>query len=85
MATLLKQRNIGVAAASYWLMEQISGDEVTAQAIDQRRLRIENEFSKGLISNETYQLERNFLDFLKAFYDLKHGRTTSLPMPFKLR
>jgi len=58
---------------SLYRMEQISGDEVTAQAIDQRRLRIENEFSKGLISNETYQLERNFLDFLKAFYDLKHA------------
>ncbi|HUW05052.1 MAG TPA: hypothetical protein VMW01_02220 [Williamwhitmania sp.] len=58
---------------SLYRMEQISGDEVTAQAIDQRRLRIENEFSKGLISNETYQLERNFLDFLTSFNDLKRA------------
>ncbi len=58
---------------SLYRMEQISGDEVTAQAIDQRRLRIENEFSRGLISNETYQLERNFLDFLKSFNDLKRA------------
>ncbi|HUX53165.1 MAG TPA: hypothetical protein VMV56_01990, partial [Williamwhitmania sp.] len=58
---------------SLYRMEQISGDEVTAQAIDQRRLRIENEFAKGLISNETYQLERNFLDFLTSFNDLKRA------------
>jgi len=58
---------------SLYRMEQISGDEITAQSIDRRRLRIENEYSKGLVSNETYNLEKNFLDFLKSFYDLKRS------------
>ena len=58
---------------SLYRMEQISGDEITAQSIDKRRLRIENEYSKGLVSNETYNLEKNFLDFLKSFYDLKRS------------
>ena len=58
---------------SLYRMEQISGDEINAQSIDKRRLRIENEYSKGLVSNETYNLERNFLDYLKSFYDLKRS------------
>ena len=58
---------------SLYRMEQISGDEITAQTIDKRRLRIENEYSKGLVSNETYNLEKNFLDYLKSFYDLKRS------------
>ena len=58
---------------SLYRMEQISGDEITAQSIDRRRLRIENEYSKGLVSNETYNLEKNFLDFLRSFYDLKRS------------
>ncbi len=58
---------------SLYRMEQISGDEITVQNIDKRRLRIENEYARGLVSNETYQLEKNFLDFLKSFYELKRS------------
>jgi len=56
---------------SMYQMKQISGDEVTQEAIDERRARLLIDYKNGLISDETYQQERDFLRFLTAFVELK--------------
>lgn len=58
---------------SMYQMEQISGDEVNQEAIDQRRARILIDYKNGLISDETYRQERDFLRFLTAFVELKNS------------
>ena len=56
---------------SLYKMEQIRGDEVNQSNIDKRKLRIENDFKSGLINAETYRQERDFINFLTVFANLK--------------
>lgn len=58
---------------SMYQMDQISGDEVTREAIDERRARLLIDNKNGLISDETYKLERDFLRFLTVFVELKNS------------
>jgi hypothetical protein len=56
---------------SLYKMEQIRGDEVNQSNIDKRKLRIENDFKAGLINDETYRQEKDFISFLTVFANLK--------------
>ncbi len=58
---------------SMYQMKQISGDQVTQEAIDERRARLLIDYKNGLISDETYQQERDFLRFLTSFVELKNN------------
>jgi hypothetical protein len=56
---------------SLYKMEQIRGDEVNQSNIDKRKLRIENDYKAGLINDETYRQEKDFISFLTVFANLK--------------
>jgi hypothetical protein len=58
---------------SMYKMKEISGDEITQDAIDERRARILVDFKNGHISDETYKQERDFLRFLTAFVEMKNA------------
>ncbi len=63
-----------ILVANYKLrysMETISGDEVTFANIDKRKVYIENSFRNGLINEETYKQEKDYITFLTAFANLK--------------
>ena len=52
---------------SLYKMETITGDEVNMVYIDRRKVRLENNYTNGLISEDTYRQEKNFISFLTAF------------------
>lgn len=56
---------------SLYRMEEVSGDEINFATIEKRKIKIENDFNAGLINEDTYQQERDFLDFLTIFANLK--------------
>ncbi len=63
-----------ILVANYKLrysMETISGDEVTFGSIDKRKVHIENSYRNGLINEESYKLEKDYISFLTAFANLK--------------
>ena len=57
---------------SLYRTEQISGDEVTFANIEKRKLKVENDFRQGLINAETYRQEKDLLNFLNIFAQLKN-------------
>ncbi|HDP76104.1 MAG TPA: hypothetical protein ENN49_09595 [Bacteroidales bacterium] len=57
---------------SLYRTEQISGDEVTFANIEKRKLKVENDFRQGLINAETYRQEKDLLNFLNLFAQLKN-------------
>lgn len=56
---------------SLYRMEEIKGDEVSLANIDKRKYRIENSFRNGLINEDTYKQEKDFINFLAVFANLK--------------
>ncbi len=56
---------------SLYNMENITGDEVNTAYIDRRKVRVENNYNNGLISEETYRQEKEFIIFLSAFAAFK--------------
>jgi hypothetical protein len=57
---------------SLYRMEQVTGDEINFANIDKRKLKIENDFRAGLINAETYRQERDFINFITIFANLKN-------------
>ena len=57
---------------SLYKMEQLTGDEVNFANIEKRRLKIENDYRLGLINSETYRQEKDFINFLTVFANLKN-------------
>jgi hypothetical protein len=57
---------------SLYRMEQVTGDEINFANIEKRKLKIENDFRAGLINAETYRQERDFINFLTVFANLKN-------------
>ena len=53
-------------------MEQVTGDEVNFANIEKRKLKIENDYRAGLINAETYRQERDFINFITIFANLKN-------------
>jgi len=56
---------------SLYRMDAVSGDEITFSTIEERKIQIENDYNSGLINEDTYRLEKDFLDFLTVFANLK--------------
>ncbi len=57
---------------SLYRTEPITGDDVTFANIEKRKIKVENDFRQGLISTETYRQEKNLLNFLNIFAQLKN-------------
>ncbi len=57
---------------SLYKMEQMSGDEVSFANIEKRKYKIENDFRSGLINADTYRQEKDFVNFLTVFANLKN-------------
>lgn len=57
---------------SLYRTEQISGDEVTFANIEKRKIKVENDFRQGLINAETYRQEKDLINFLNIFAQLKN-------------
>ncbi|HNS30540.1 MAG TPA: hypothetical protein PKL52_08415 [Tenuifilaceae bacterium] len=57
---------------SLYRMEQVTGDEVNFANIEKRKLKIENDYRAGLINAETYRQERDFINFITIFANLKN-------------
>jgi len=60
-----------VNSKSLYRMDAVSGDEITFSSIEERKIQIENDYNSGLINEDTYRLENDFLDFLTVFANLK--------------
>ena len=56
---------------SLYRMDAVSGDEITFSTIEERKIQIENDYNSGLINEDTYRLEKDFLNFLTVFANLK--------------
>lgn len=58
---------------SMYQMNKITGDEITQEAVDERRARVLIDYKNGLITEDTYKHERDFIRFLSAFVDFKNS------------
>jgi len=56
---------------SLYKMEEVTGDEVTFANIEKRKLKIENDYRASLINTETYRQEKDFIQFITIFANLK--------------
>jgi hypothetical protein len=56
---------------SLYRMDAVSGDEISFASIEERKIQIENDFNSGLINENTYLLEKDFIQFLTIFANLK--------------
>jgi hypothetical protein len=56
---------------SLYRMDAVSGDEITFASIEERKIQIENDYKSGLINENTYRLEKDFIKFLTVFANLK--------------
>lgn len=70
-------------------MDPISGDEVSFANIEKRKLKVENDYRRGLINAETYRQEKDFTSFLTVFASFKNfldvynlNYKTETPMQF---
>jgi len=57
---------------SLYNMEEVTGDEVNFPNIEKRKFKIENDFRAGLINAETYREEKDYINFLTVFANLKN-------------
>lgn len=57
---------------SLYRIDPISGDEVTFANIEKRRLDIENGYRQNLINAETYRQEKDFINYLTVYANLKN-------------
>lgn len=57
---------------SLYNMEEVTGDEVNFASIEKRKLKIETDYKAGLINAETYRQEKDYINFLTVFANLKN-------------
>jgi len=57
---------------SLYNMVEVTGDEVNFASIEKRKFKIENDFRTGLINAETYRQEKDYINFLTVFANLKN-------------
>ncbi|WP_207435451.1 hypothetical protein [Sabulibacter ruber] len=58
---------------SLYRMDALSGSEITSETIEKRRIRIEQAFTAGLVTEDAYKQEKLFVEFLRNFSDLKQN------------
>lgn len=58
---------------SLYKMDALSGSEITSETIEKRRVRIEQAFTAGLVTEDAYKQEKLFVEFLRNFSDLKQN------------
>ncbi len=57
---------------SLYDMVEVTGDEVNFANIEKRKFKIENDFRAGLINADTYRQEKDYINFLTVFANLKN-------------
>jgi hypothetical protein len=58
---------------SLYRMDALSGSEITTETIEKRRIRIEQAYTAGLVTDDAYKQEKLFVEFLRNFSDLKQN------------
>ncbi|GGK64587.1 hypothetical protein ACD591_01445 [Rufibacter glacialis] len=58
---------------SLYKMDALSGSDITSETIERRRVRIEQAFTAGLVTEDAYKQEKLFVEFLRNFSDLKQN------------
>ncbi|RNI29711.1 hypothetical protein EFA69_09160 [Rufibacter immobilis] len=58
---------------SLYRMDALSGSDITSETIERRRIRIEQAFTAGLVTEDAYKQEKLFIEFLRNFSDLKQN------------
>ncbi|WP_266204171.1 hypothetical protein [Pontibacter kalidii] len=61
---------------SLYKMDVLTGDEVTLDLIEKRKLKIQAAYDQQLINDETFRQEKLFVEFLRSFADMKHNLNT---------
>lgn len=56
---------------SLYDMVEVTGDEVNFASIEKRKFKIESDFRAGLINADTYRQEKDYVNFLTVFANLK--------------
>jgi len=64
---------IAVNYKSLYKMDPLTGDEISTEVIEKRKAKVENAKEQGLIKNEPYLQEKNFIEFLVIFNNLKNS------------
>ncbi len=57
---------------SLYDMVEVTGDEVNFANIEKRKFKIESDFRAGLINADTYRQEKDYINFLTIFANLKN-------------
>ncbi|WP_181306196.1 hypothetical protein [Rufibacter sp. XAAS-G3-1] len=58
---------------SLYKMDALSGSDITSETIERRRVRIEQAYTAGLVTDDAYKQEKLFVEFLRNFSDLKQN------------
>lgn len=61
---------------SLYKMDVLTGDEVTLDLIEKRKLKIQTAYDKQLINDETFRQEKLFVEYLRSFADMKQNLNT---------
>ncbi|WP_299755230.1 hypothetical protein [uncultured Pontibacter sp.] len=61
---------------SLYKMDVLTGDEVTLDLIEKRKLKIQTAYDQQLINDETFRQEKLFVEFLRSFADMKQNLNT---------
>ncbi|MCX2738650.1 hypothetical protein [Pontibacter anaerobius] len=61
---------------SLYKMDVLTGDEVTLDLIEKRKLKIQAAYDQQLINDETFRQEKLFIEYLRSFADMKHNLNT---------
>ncbi|PTX19585.1 hypothetical protein C8N40_104317 [Pontibacter mucosus] len=61
---------------SLYKMDVLTGDEITLDLIEKRKLKIQAAYDKQLINDETYRQEKLFVEYLRSFADMKQNLNT---------
>ncbi|RNI31317.1 hypothetical protein [Rufibacter latericius] len=58
---------------SLYKMDALTGSDITSETIEKRRVRIEQAYTAGLVTDDAYKQEKLFVEFLRNFSDLKQN------------
>lgn len=61
---------------SLYKMDVLTGDEITLDLIEKRKLKIQTAYDKQLINDETFRQEKLFVEYLRTFADMKQNLNT---------
>ncbi|GAB3828090.1 hypothetical protein GCM10028895_41150 [Pontibacter rugosus] len=61
---------------SLYKMDVLTGDEVTLDLIEKRKIKIQTAYDQKLINDETFRQEKLYVEFLRVFADMKQNLNT---------